>query len=96
MNTARGGLIDTQALIQALRRQQIGGAALDVLEQESGWYYHDCSAIPLAFPELEELERFDNVILTPHLAWLSEEATAEMVYRSMESCRRFMNGGEIK
>ena len=44
----------------------------------------------------EELERFDNVILTPHLAWLSEEATAEMVYRSMESCRRFMNGGEIK
>ena len=96
VNTARGGLIDTQALIQALRRQQIGGAALDVLEQESGWYYHDCSAIPLAFPELEELERFDNVILTPHLAWLSEEATAEMVYRSMESCRRFMNGGEIK
>lgn len=96
VNTARGGLIDTQALIQALRRQQIGGAALDVLEQESGWYYHDCSAIPLAFPELEELERFDNVILTPHLAWLSEEATAEMVYRSMENCRRFMNGGEIK
>lgn len=93
VNTARGALIDTEALIAALREKRIGAAALDVLEQETGLYYYDCSKGPFSFPYLEELERFDNVILTPHLAWLSEEATAEMVFRSMESCRRFMNGG---
>ncbi|WP_134701297.1 C-terminal binding protein [Ammoniphilus sp. YIM 78166] len=65
INTSRGPVIDEQALIKALLEKQIAGAALDVVEVEP---------IPADSPLLS----MDNVILTPHVAWYSEEAAEEM------------------
>jgi len=65
INVARGGVVDTEALLEALSRGQIAGAALDVFEQE-----------PL--PADHPLTKMDNVILTPHLASYSLDAAAQL------------------
>lgn len=65
INTSRGPVIDEAALIEALRKESIAGAGLDVVEEE-----------PI-HPE-HPLLSFDNVVLTPHVAWYSEESAAEM------------------
>ncbi|AEM79124.1 C-terminal binding protein [Thermoanaerobacter wiegelii] len=65
INTARGPVIDEKALIKALQEKRIAGAGLDVLEQEPT-------------PSDNPLLKMDNVIITPHVAWYSEEAEAEL------------------
>lgn len=65
INTSRGPVVDEEALIEALEKGEIGGAALDVIEEE-----------PIA--ENHPFLSMDNVILTPHVAWYSEEAAKEM------------------
>jgi len=79
INTARGGLIDTEALLEALDSGQVGGAALDVLDVEP---------IPPDHP----LWSRPNVILTPHLAWYSEEALAQLQRSVAEECARVLRG----
>jgi D-3-phosphoglycerate dehydrogenase len=79
VNTARGGLVDTQALLAALASGQVGGAALDVLETEP---------IPPDHP----LWQFPNVILTGHLAWYSEEALRQLQRSVGEECARVLRG----
>lgn len=65
VNTSRGGLIDEEALAEALREEQIAGAGLDVLTQEPS-------------PEDHPLVGSENAIITPHVAWYSEEARYEV------------------
>lgn len=79
VNTARGGLIHTGDLLQALESGQIGGAALDVLDVEP---------IPADHP----LWAYENVILTPHLAWYSEEALRQLQRMVGEECARVLRG----
>ena len=79
VNTARGGLVDTDALIVALREKQIAGAAIDVYEKEP--------------PDADsELFQFDNVTLAPHLAWCSEEAGWSIREKILEDFVRFIEG----
>ena len=70
VNTSRGGVIDTEALLAALESGRLAGAALDVLEDEPVHANH-----PLA--------RRDDVLLTPHLAWYSEHSFAELKERTI-------------
>lgn len=70
VNTSRGAVVDTDALVEALRSGRIRGAALDVLETEP---------LPLGHP----LTTFDSVVLTPHLAWYTEESYAELKHRTI-------------
>ena len=79
VNTARGHIIDEKALFQALNKGSIAGAGLDVLQQEP--------------PKPDEpLLQLDNVIITPHLAWYSEESFVKDMEQGMDELIRVLNG----
>lgn len=86
INTARGSLIDSEALIDALEEGQVGGAALDVVEHELGLYYNDLKGQPINNRELALLRAFPNVIVTPHTAFFTDQAVSDMVEFSIKSC----------
>ncbi|CAJ1345019.1 unnamed protein product [Effrenium voratum] len=73
VNTSRGGLIDTNALIKGLRQGIIAGAALDVVEGEAPYFFRDHSGSCITDPNIALLLRMPNVILTPHLAFFTRE-----------------------
>ena len=74
VNTSRGGLIDTQAVIKGLKSRHIGYLALDVYEQESSMFFEDMSAEIIQDDIFERLLTFPNVIITGHQAFFTEEA----------------------
>ena len=92
VNTARGSLIDTQALIEALEDGRVGAAALDVVENEAGLYYNDLKCVPLKNRELAVLRSFPNTFVTPHTAFYTEHAVRDMVEYSVRSCASFCRG----
>lgn len=94
INTARGSLIDSEALISGIESGKVGGAALDVVEKELGLYYNDLRATVLDNRELAILKSFPNVIVTPHMAFYTEEAIHDMVKNSIESYCMFAKGEE--
>jgi D-lactate dehydrogenase len=78
VNTSRGKLINTTALIAALKSGQIGGVALDVYEEEEGIFFQDLSGQVLLDDELSHLLVFPNVLITAHQAFLTHEALSEI------------------
>ena len=86
INTARGGLIDTKALLDGLESEKIGAAAMDVIEDEFGMYYYDRKSDIISKRELYILRGFPNVIVTPHMAFYTDQAVSDMVKHSIESC----------
>jgi len=74
INTSRGGLIDAKALIKALKSGKLGGAALDVYEEEEGIFFEDRSGDVLTDDKLARLTTFPNVLITAHQAFLTKEA----------------------
>lgn len=92
VNTARGTLIDTPALIEALESGKIGAAALDVVEHETGIYYKDFKYQPVAHHEMAILKAMPNVLMTPHTAFFTDEAVGNMVEYSLKSCVLAANG----
>ncbi len=75
INTARGSLINTNDLIQGIESKKIGGAALDVIEQESNIYYSDLKGETLKNRNLAILKSFPNVIITPHRSFLHRSSS---------------------
>ena len=92
INTARGGLIDTAALIDALESGKLSGAGLDVLENENALFYTDLRGRPLPRRDMHILKGMPNVIFTPHMAFYTQDAIRDMVKYSLESCRHFLDG----
>lgn len=78
VNTSRGKLIQTQALIAALKSHRVGGVALDVYEEEEGVFFEDLSGQVLLDDELALLLTFPNVLVTAHQAFLTHEALSEI------------------
>ncbi|MEO7799398.1 MAG: 2-hydroxyacid dehydrogenase [Opitutaceae bacterium] len=78
VNTSRGKLIDTTALIAALKAGRLGGVALDVYEEEEGVFFEDLSGQVLHDDELSLLINFPNVLITAHQAFLTHEALGEI------------------
>jgi D-lactate dehydrogenase len=78
INVSRGALIDTKALIVALKCGRLGGVALDVYEEEEGVFFEDLSGRILQDDELARLLTFPNVLITAHQAFLTHEALAEI------------------
>lgn len=85
VNAARGGLVDSDALADALEEGRLAGAALDVVEGETGWFYFDCSGRREA-PPFERLLRLPNVILTPHTAFYTRPACEDVVRNTIANC----------
>ncbi len=78
INTSRGKLIDTTALIDALKAGHLGGVGLDVYEEEEGVFFEDHSEHLLQDDELNLLLTFPNVVITSHQAFLTKEALGEI------------------
>ena len=76
INTGRGALIDSRALIDALKRQHVGSAGLDVYEEEEGVFFEDLSDQVLQDDVLARLLTFPNVLVTAHQGFLTHEALA--------------------
>ena len=78
INVSRGALIDTRALIEALKTGRLGGVALDVYEEEEGVFFEDLSGQILHDDDLARLLTFPNVLITAHQAFLTREALSEI------------------
>src|SRR5438067_574205 len=89
INTGRGALLDTGALVLALESGRLGGAALDVLEGEEGIFYADCRGKPIGSRLLLRLQELPNVLITPHTAYYTDHALSDMVERTLAGCLKF-------
>ena len=95
VNTARGKLIDSEALIEGIESGKLGGAALDVVEFENGLYYYNLMGEVMINPKLAILRSFPNVILTPHTAFYTAEDVCDMVEGNFKSCYEFGTGKKL-
>ena len=89
VNTSRGKLVDTAALLEALKQGRLGGVALDVYEEEEGVFFEDLSGQVLVDDELSRLLTFPNVLVTSHQAFLTHEALSEIARVTGENIQRF-------
>jgi D-specific alpha-keto acid dehydrogenase len=90
VNTGRGELLDTAALLDALEGGRLGGAALDVLEGEEGVFYTDHrQRRPVDSQLLLRLHQLPNVIITPHTAYYTDHALSDIVENTLGNCLRF-------
>ncbi|MEU0600755.1 D-lactate dehydrogenase VanH [Streptomyces sp. NPDC006393] len=89
INTGRGSLIDTEALVPALESGRLGGAALDVLEGEEGIFYTDRRNKPIESKALLRLQRLPNVLISPHTAYYTDHALSDTVENSIANCLKF-------
>lgn len=92
INTSRGGLVDTEAAIDALKSGRLGGMALDVYEQEAGLFYKDMSSSIVSDDVLQRLISFPNVIVTGHQAFFTREALETILGTTLESISDFEAG----
>ena len=92
INCARGALMDTDALIDGIESGKVGFAGLDVVEHESGLYYFNRMGEPLHNPRLAILRSYSNVLVSPHTAFYTEEAVANMAENSIIGAMKYMNG----
>ncbi|MCL9654669.1 2-hydroxyacid dehydrogenase [Pseudomonas protegens] len=92
INTGRGGLVDTPALIDALKSGQLGYLGLDVYEEEAQLFFEDRSDLPLQDDVLARLLTFPNVIVTAHQAFLTHEALAAIADTTLHNIANWAAG----
>jgi D-lactate dehydrogenase len=92
LNTSRGKLVETTALIESLKEGRLGGVALDVYEEEEGVFFEDHSGEVLQDDELSRLLTFPNVLITAHQAFLTGEALSEIARVTAENFQRLAEG----
>lgn len=92
INTGRGALIDTKALVHALKHKYIGGAALDVYEEESQFFFKDWSSEVITDDVLARLLTFPNVIITGHQAFLTKTALSNIASVTLNNYKDFTEG----
>lgn len=93
INTSRGALIDAQALLSAIKNGRLGGACLDVYEEESDIFFEDLSSHILNDDVLARLISMPNVIVTSHQAFLTDEALDSIAKITAENIATFFDGG---
>lgn len=96
INTSRGALIDTAALLDGLKSEKVGSAGLDVYEEEEGVFFEDLSQTILHDDVLARLLTLPNVIVTSHQAFLTEEALANIAATTLESIAAFASGAPLE
>ncbi|PKK90777.1 MAG: hydroxyacid dehydrogenase [Candidatus Wallbacteria bacterium HGW-Wallbacteria-1] len=96
INTGRGALIDTPALIASLKEKKIGSAGLDVYEEESDYFFEDFSDSFVDDDVLARLMTFKNVIITSHQGFFTREALANIAATTLGNIRDLFEGRELK
>jgi D-lactate dehydrogenase len=92
INVSRGALIDSRALITALKSGRLGGVALDVYEEEEGIFFEDLSGQVLQDDDLARLLTFPNVLITSHQAFLTREALSDIARTTVANLEAFASG----
>ena len=92
VNTSRGGLVDTEALIDGLKSRKVGAACLDVYEEEGDLFYEDCSDNIIEDDTLVRLISMPNVIVTSHQAFLTKEALNNIAATTVDNLLKFERG----
>ncbi|MCB0361865.1 MAG: 2-hydroxyacid dehydrogenase [Bdellovibrionales bacterium] len=95
INTGRGALIDSKALISALKSGHVGGAALDVYEEEEAVFFQDVSDKVLQDDTLARLLTFPNVLISSHQAFLTKEALVNIAQTTLENIAAFQKTGTV-
>ncbi|CAG4886273.1 2-hydroxyacid dehydrogenase [Paraburkholderia saeva] len=92
INTGRGGLVESNALVGALKSGQLGHLGLDVYEEEGGLFFEDHSNLPLLDDVLARLLMFPNVIVTAHQAFFTREAMNEIADTTLGNVKAWIEG----
>lgn len=95
INTSRGALIDSEDLLDALLNERIGGACLDVYEEESELFYEDKSETIIKDNVLSRLICLPNVIVTSHQGFLTREALMNIASTTLENIDSYLNKGKL-
>lgn len=95
INTGRGQLINTHALIAGLKSDKIGWAGLDVYEEEGDYFYQDKSDRIIDDDVLARLLSFNNVIVTSHQAFFTKEALGNIAHTTLQNAKDFFEGKEL-
>lgn len=96
INTARGGLMDMEAVTEAVENEKIGRLALDVFEDEDGIYHEDLRTAIIKNRTMAYLRQFPNVVMTPHIAFYTQEAVESMVYGGVQGIYEMLTQGKTK
>lgn len=91
INTSRGALINSEDLLEALKDEKIGGACLDVYEEETELFYEDMSYSVIKDDVLSRIISMPNVIVTSHQAFLTREALHNIAETTLSNCREFFD-----
>ncbi len=92
INTGRGALIDTAAVIQRIKQQQLGGLAIDVYEEEANVFFADHSAEGLSDDQLARLMTFPNVLITGHQGFCTEQALQQIAQTTVRNLMALSTG----
>ncbi len=95
INTGRGALIDTKALVDALKNGKVGNAGLDVYEEEEGVFFEDLSGKILSDDVLARLLTFSNVLITSHQGFLTQEALINIADTTLKNISEFEQGHKL-
>lgn len=96
INTSRGGLIDTKAVINALKSGQIGYLGIDVYEQEEKIFFRDLSSNIIQDDQIQRLMSFPNVLITAHQAFFTEDALHQISLTTLKNIKDFHENGILE
>jgi D-lactate dehydrogenase len=96
INTSRGGVLNTRDLLDALPTGHIGYFGMDVYEYEKGVFFHDRSGESLYDPTLQKLMTYSNVLITPHQAFATKEALANIADTTFQNLAAWKNGNRVE
>ncbi len=95
INTSRGGLIDTKALVDSLKEGKVGYVGLDVYEEEENFFFEDHSDSIVTDDILARLQTFNNVLITSHQAFFTKEALRNISFTTLSNIKEFQTGNTL-
>lgn len=95
INTSRGGLVDSESLIEAIKERKVGSAGLDVYEEEGDYFFEDFSNEIIEDDVLARLLSFNNVLVTSHQAFFTKEALSNIARTTMDNIKAFADGANL-